>query len=638
MLTGWSRRAVPTGLVSSLATLVLLLAANSSHCQTPADSSPAPQPSTTSASDTNTNGDSNSGLSVEQARLADRFKRLEEVIGRLAELSASTDPRRAKLLRDAIAQSREQDINVRFESIVKLLEDERLSAAATNQTELHKELDGLLTLLLKADRDRELTSQRERIRKYLKEVAQLIRLQKGIRARTEGGDELKALSEDQLRVAGDAGKLSGDIEKNEGEKKEESEAATDNESKRDKERSNDGKSKDGEGESKKSGGDSNKGDDEPKSEDTKPSGGTPEDSKPRELKPGEPKPGEPKSSDSKPSQSEAGDPSSPKPGESKPSDGKPSDGKPSDSGEQQQQQSDSPSGGGEPSEGQSQQSEQQQQQSKPPAEKASDRLRDAQKKMEDAQRKLEDAERKGAADKQREALRDLEQAKAELERVLRQLREEELERTLTQLAARFRKMLQQQIEVHEGTVQLDGVPVADRGHDDEIEAARLSRAETQIVSEADRALLLLREEGSSVAFPEAIEQMRSDMRQIAERLSAVKVDAVTQGLEQDVIAALEETIATLEKAIKDLEKKKTPPGQQRPAGEPTEPPLVDKLAELKLIRALQMRINLRTQRYGKMIEGEQAETDDLLEALKDLSDRQQRVYQATTDLNQSRND
>src|SRR5688572_25065810 len=87
-------------------------------------------------------------LPVEQARLADRFQRLEQVLGRLAELSASTDPRRAKLLRDAIAQSREQDINVRFESIVKLLEDERLSAAATNQTELQKELDGLLTLLL----------------------------------------------------------------------------------------------------------------------------------------------------------------------------------------------------------------------------------------------------------------------------------------------------------------------------------------------------------------------------------------------------------------------------------------------------------------------------------------------------------
>jgi hypothetical protein len=146
------------------------------------------------------------------------------------------------------------------------------------------------------------------------------------------------------------------------------------------------------------------------------------------------------------------------------------------------------------------------------------------------------------------------------------------------------------------------------------------------------------EEGSSVAFPEAVEQMRGDMRQITERLGAVNVDAITQGLEQDVIAALEETIATLEKAIKDLEKKKSPTSQLRPAGEPTEPPLVDKLAELKMIRSLQVRINIRTQRYGQMIGGEQAETDDLLEALKDLAERQLRVYQATADLEQGRND
>ena len=157
-------------------------------------------------------------LSVDQARLADRFKRLEEVVGRLAELSASTDPRRAKLLREAIAQSREQDINVRFESIVKLLQDERLSAAATNQTDLQKELDALLALLLKADRDKELTSQRDRVQKYFKEVGRLIREQKGVRARTEGGDELKGLGDDQQRIAADTGKLGGNISKTEGDK------------------------------------------------------------------------------------------------------------------------------------------------------------------------------------------------------------------------------------------------------------------------------------------------------------------------------------------------------------------------------------------------------------------------------------
>lgn len=566
-------------------------------------------------------------LSVDQARLADRFKRLEEVIGRLAELSASTDPRRAKLLRDAIAQSREQDINVRFESVVKLLEDERLSAAATNQSELQKELDGLLTLLLKADRDNELTSQRERVKKYLKEVSRLIRLQKGIRARTEGGDELRELGDDQQRVASETGKLGGDIAQTEGDKKEVSDDAKNDEAKEDEAKEDDEKKGDDQPDEPQdkpdeSGDDSKSGDASKPSESDKPPG----EPNPGESKPGEAKPAESKPGESKPSQPQDGKPSESEPSESKPSDGKPSDSKPQD-------QPGSPSEG-EPSEDQNQQPEQPQD----PAERAAERLRDAQKKMEEAREKLKDAERKGAADEQRQALKDLEQAKAELERVLRQLREEELERTLTQLAARFRKMLELQNQVYEGTVRLDKVAEADRDQDDEIESARLSRLESQIVNEADKALLLLHEEGSSVAFPEAIEQMRGDMRQITERLAAVKVDKITQGLEEDVIAALEEVIATLEKAIKDLEKKKTPPGQQPAAGEQAEPPLVDKIAELKMIRSLQIRIYKRTQRYGEMIEGEQAETADLLEALKDLAERQQRVYQATADLEQGRND
>jgi hypothetical protein len=533
-------------------------------------------------------------LSVEQARLADRFNRLEEVIGRLAELSASTDPRRAKLLREAIAQSREQDINVRFEAVVKLLEEERLSAAAQNQSELHAELDALLMLLLKADRDRELSSQRERVRKYIKEANRLIRLQKGIRARTEGGDDLLPLGEEQQRVAKDTGKLGGDIAETEVDKKADAQKEIDQ----------------AQGEAEK------------QSKDAKPGDSS---KKPDESKPGAPKNGEPQ--DGKPSESE--------PKESKPGEGQPSDGNQSQPGQSQPSESQQ---GGEQQSGEGQQGQQQPSEPQDPAERAAKRLQEAQRNMQDAFKKLEEAKRKGAAEVQREALKFLELAKAELERVLRQLREEEMERTLTQLAARFRRMLEVQNAVYEGTVRLDRVPEAERDHEDEIESARLSRQELQIVQEADKALLLLREDGSSVAFPEAIEQMRDDMRVVSERLAAVKVGEFTQTLEQDIIAAIEETIAALEKAIKDLEKSRGRQGNSGSGGEQAEPELVQKLAELKMIRALQARINQRTQRYGKMIEGEQAEADEILEALRELAERQQRVYRATADLQQGRND
>ena len=46
------------------------------------------------------------------------------------------------------------------------------------------DLGSLLGLLLKADRDKELSNQRERIKNYIKQVDRIIRMEKGIRART----------------------------------------------------------------------------------------------------------------------------------------------------------------------------------------------------------------------------------------------------------------------------------------------------------------------------------------------------------------------------------------------------------------------------------------------------------------------
>ena len=78
--------------------------------------------------------------------------------------------------------------------------------------------------------------------------------------------------------------------------------------------------------------------------------------------------------------------------------------------------------------------------------------------MQEAQKKLDEAKRDDAVEKQAEASKELEQAKADLEEILRQLREEEMARTLAMLEARFRKMLDQQIEVYEGTKRLDKWP------------------------------------------------------------------------------------------------------------------------------------------------------------------------------------
>ena len=148
--------------------------------------------------------------------------------------------------------------------------------------------------------------------------------------------------------------------------------------------------------------------------------------------------------------------------------------------------------------------------------------------------------------------------------------------------------------------------------------------------------MLLRDDGTAVAFLEAAGQMRDDMQQLVEHLAQAKVGRITQNIEENVLAALKEMIEALKKAQKDRDNKKPPAGQP-PAGQPQDPPLVNVLAELKMIRALQMRVNTRTARYAKMIEGEQADNTDLVEALRRLAEHEQRIHRVTHDLQTGKN-
>ena len=256
--------------------------------------------------------------------------------------------------------------------------------------------------------------------------------------------------------------------------------------------------------------------------------------------------------------------------------------------------------------------------------------------MREAQRRLEEAKRKDAVEEQEKAREELEAAKAELEKILRQLREEEIERMLAMLEGRFRKMLEIQIRIYEDTIRLDRVPAEEKDVRVPIPAGKLATEERKLVVEADKALNLLLEEGSSIAFPETVSQMRDDMQQVSERLDSANVGRLTQNIEEDIIASLEEMIEALQKAQKEMEEQRQDPSQSPPM-DPQDQPLVDAIAELKMIRALQMRVNTRTNRYARLLDDiedptGQATDQELIDALGSLAERQERIYQITRDL------
>jgi len=557
MKPGWT--------ATCLAGLVWTISLGMLRAQAADESPPASEAGAANLPDGDTDPPAAGLLVVEQQQVADKFRHLEEVLLRMAELTASTDPRRAALLKKVVAQSEERLVDMQFEAIVELLTKDSLSRAIENQDQIEGDLRALLELLLSENRAERIESEKARIRNYLKKLNQIIRRQKGLQGRTAGGGgKPKSLAEEQGKLAKDTGGLAGEMKQNEqsagGSAAEDEDKSKENQA--DGERKGEGSDDKSKGKGQPSGETEGKGQGEPED--------APEGKSPRGRQPQ-------------------------------------GQGQRSDQGGAQD--------GNEIS--------------------TRKRVEAARKHMEEARRKLEEASHEGAVEKQEEAIRELEQAKADLEKILRQLREEEIERVLAVLKARFMKMLQAQQAVYEGTLRLDKVPGAERDHNHQIEASRLSSKEAQIVLEASEALALLREDGTAAAFPEAVEQMRGDMEQVVQRLARAKVDKITQAIEEDIIAALEEMIEALKKALEDAQAKDQPP--DGPPGEPQEPPLVDLLAELKMIRALQMRVNRRTERYSKLIDGEQADTAELLEALDRLAQRQQRIYQVTRDLEMGKN-
>jgi hypothetical protein len=183
---------------------------------------------------------------------------------------------------------------------------------------------------------------------------------------------------------------------------------------------------------------------------------------------------------------------------------------------------------------------------------------------------------------------------------------------------------------------LDRIPAEKRSRDVDIQASKLSFDESKLAVEADKALLLLREEASSVAFPETVEMVRDDMQTVAERLSNVKIDRMTQGIEEEVIQALEELIAALQKAQQELKEQRQQKMKMQPS-EPGDRPLVDKLAELKMIRSLQMRVNTRTQRFARLLEDVddpvgRANDADLRASLAKLAEMEKRVFEITRNI------
>ena len=479
---------------------------------------------------------------------------------KMAELDGVTNPRRAALLKRAVAQAKNRHVRRQLESIVTSLSDQKLSRSVDIQQAVQTDLRALLDLLLSENRSERLQDDQARIRNYIKEIERILRQQRDLQAGTEAGNDADRLAEQQEQIAERTDRLQRQMQQNE----------------------------EGQGESVDSEDNPDPNEDQQSTDENQDNDGQ---------------------SDSEESSPE------------KPPGGQSDQGEPGGQGQPQEE-----------SQGSDGQNQPQQQNDFPPRK----RIQAAEDKMRQAKKKLEQAKRDGAMEEQESAQRELRVAIAQLEEILRQLREEEIERMLGMLEGRFRRMLEMQLKVYEGTSRLGDVLEDERGRAEDIEASKLSLDERKIVVEAEKALVLLREEGSSVAFPEVVQQMRDDMFQVVERLAQTQVGQVTQGIEQDIIRSLEEMIEALQRAQQEREEQQQQQ-QQQGSGQSPDQALIDILAELKMIKAMEQRVYKRTERYARLLDDQedlagQATQPDLHSAIRQLGERQRRIHKITRDI------
>ncbi len=566
----------PFGLGLTLAAMSFLLQTTGAQDVRPAIEAPASPPVVAGEKVTPKT------LRDDQLAVSGRYARFERMLTQMADILGRQDPERADLLRRAIGKGREGRIKEEIESVVALIEAGEIGNASEKQAEVIESLQALLKLLQSEDRRSAVERERDRLNGLLKDVRGVLAEQRSSRAATQNSPAPSSAAPGQQKTISETDKLLEAMREHD-----------------------DQESKDGKD------GDGKDADDGAKN------------GKQTEPKDGEPQDGEPQDNDS-----EQGEPDK----SEKPSKGSPESGKPSPPDQKSESERKS-EGKGKPADQKSggkssgQQKPGKNEQKQTPGR---EQLEKAREEMERALEELKEQNREEALKNEDNAIEELHAAAEKLEAMLRQLREEEKEMMLASLEARFQRMLQAETAIHEGTVAVAATPQKDWLDLNYGRCRELSQQQSELTQECAQTVNLLREEGTSVAIVIAVEDIEADMNSVSGWMQEYKVGELTQSVQKDILESLKQLIETTQKEMQQM-KEQQKQEQRDPSQE--KPGLVELMAEIRVLRSLQLQVNRRTKQVDGLLQS--TTTDDLpalQKQLHDLAVRQNRLIESAKEL------
>ncbi|RLS40250.1 MAG: hypothetical protein DWH78_03955, partial [Planctomycetota bacterium] len=529
--------------------------------------------------------------------ISGRYARFERMLSQMADVLGRQDPERADLLRRAIGKGREDQVKENIEKTIELLSKGELGTATEKQQDVVSSLESLLKLLQSEDRRSSVERERERLNELLKDVRGVLAEQKSARAATQNSEAPSNAAPGQQRALSETEKLLESMKEHDDQEAKPDEQGDASETETESSENKEGKSK--EGKSKE--GDASKDAKDPKQS--------------KESLEGK-------------SEKSSEDPETPESKEGKSTDGKSEQGK----GKKSEKQG-TPSEGKDKSEKKSGQKSGQQKSEQKEARQTPGReqLENAEEQMEKALENLKEQEREKALENEDAAIEELHEAAARLEETLKQLREEEKEMLLASLEARLQRMLVAETQIREGTITLAATPQKDWLDQYYGRCQELAQQQSELTLQCSQTVSLLREDGTSVAILLAVEDVEADMGSVSGWLQESKVGELTQSVQSDIIESLKQLIETTQKEMQEMKEEQQQQQQQQSSEQ--KQGLVELMAEIRMLRNLQLQVNRRTKQVDGLLQ--KAATDDLPALQKqvhELSLRQHRLTQSAREL------
>jgi len=273
------------------------------------------------------------------------------------------------------------------------------------------------------------------------------------------------------------------------------------------------------------------------------------------------------------------------------------------------------------------------------SQQASQATQDAQQSMSQAQGQLSQSQSRQAEQKQEKSLEQLDQAKGELEQDLRETETELAEEQLEEIKQQLARIKDGEIEVNKSTAYLQKRRLAKTfARSDSEKLIFTTDHQKELLGETGQIVKELQEGGVKV-FTFVLKIAADRMDESSQRLDKQQTDPITQAAQKKAIILLDKLCKALEEEISNRKKKDDGGGGQQGDGQQGPAELVPTLAELKMLRMMQVDIKSATSAVGEALKQADAPQAELKAHTKRIGRDQEKVkrlMQELTDPNAGR--